>query len=137
MAARKGLGLANKVTLGRGVFTVIVWVLLVCVTREFSEALTWTAFVLFALAAATDFVDGALARRMQDVSVFGRIADPLVDKMLTIGTMIVMLGMPVVHPALPPWIVALGFAGWVAKVIPGIRMANARFQNVGPDEDPA
>lgn len=37
---------------------------------------------------------------------------------------------------LPPWLVALAFAGWLAKVLPGIRMVNARFQNVGPNEEP-
>ena len=48
--------------------------------------LWYTAFVLFILAAFSDFLDGMLARRLKEVSVFGRIADPLVDKMLTIGT---------------------------------------------------
>jgi len=38
---------------------------------------------------------------------------------------------------LPLWIVALAFACWTAKVVPGIRMINERFQNVGPDEEPA
>ena len=38
---------------------------------------------------------------------------------------------------LPIWLVALAFAAWVAKVLPGIRIVNARFQNVGPDEEPA
>ena len=38
---------------------------------------------------------------------------------------------------LPNWLVALAFAGWVAKVWPEIRTVNAVFQNVGPDEEPA
>lgn len=38
---------------------------------------------------------------------------------------------------LPMWVVALAFAGWAAAVLPGIREVNARFQNVGPDEEPA
>ena len=38
---------------------------------------------------------------------------------------------------LPMWVVALAFAGWVAKVVPGIRLVNERFQNIGPDEEPA
>jgi hypothetical protein len=38
---------------------------------------------------------------------------------------------------LPMWVVALTFAGWLAKVVPGIRLVNQRFQNVGPDEEPA
>jgi hypothetical protein len=38
---------------------------------------------------------------------------------------------------LPMWVVALAFAAWVAKVVPGIRRVNQRFQNVGPNEEPA
>jgi hypothetical protein len=38
---------------------------------------------------------------------------------------------------LPLWIPALAFAGWVAKITPGVRTVNRRFQNVGPDESPA
>jgi len=38
---------------------------------------------------------------------------------------------------LPMGVVALAFAAWVAKVVPGIRRVNQRFQNVGPDEEPA
>jgi hypothetical protein len=38
---------------------------------------------------------------------------------------------------LPLWLVALALAGWVAKITPGVRMVNAQFQNVGPDEEPA
>jgi hypothetical protein len=38
---------------------------------------------------------------------------------------------------LPMWVVALAFAAWLAKIVPGIRLVNRRFQNVGPDEEPA
>lgn len=38
---------------------------------------------------------------------------------------------------LPAWVVALVFAGWVAQIAPGIRLVNRRFQNVGPNEEPA
>lgn len=38
---------------------------------------------------------------------------------------------------LPMWVVALAFAGWLAKAVPGIRLLNQRFQNIGPDEEPA
>ncbi len=37
---------------------------------------------------------------------------------------------------LPLWIAALAFAGWVAKITPGVRMVHRRFQNVGPDQSP-
>ena len=38
---------------------------------------------------------------------------------------------------LPVWIPTLALVAWVAKVTPGIRSVNARFQNVGPNEEPA
>jgi hypothetical protein len=37
----------------------------------------------------------------------------------------------------PIWLVAAVFVGWVAKITPGVRMINRRFQNVGPNEEPA
>ena len=62
---------------------------------------------MFVVAASTDFLDGMLARKFGDESVFGRIADPLVDKMLIIGTLIVLLGVPLVGNILAAWMVAL------------------------------
>jgi CDP-diacylglycerol---glycerol-3-phosphate 3-phosphatidyltransferase len=46
------------------------------------------AIALFILAASTDFLDGYLARKWQVVSVFGRIMDPFVDKVLVLGAFI-------------------------------------------------
>ncbi len=102
-----GLGLANQVTLLRGVATIAVWALLVAGGTSPSRAFVIAAFVLFVLAAATDFVDGFLARRTKTVSVFGRIADPLVDKMLTIGTLIVVQAHPASQAIVPSWMVAV------------------------------
>lgn len=46
------------------------------------------AFVLFVVAGLTDIVDGVIARRLGVVSKFGRMLDPLVDKVLVCGTFI-------------------------------------------------
>ena len=50
--------------------------------------------VIFVVAALTDFADGFLARRWKVVSVFGRVMDPFGDKLLIIGTF-VLLSSPV------------------------------------------
>lgn len=50
------------------------------------------AVVLFILAAVTDALDGHLARKWQVVSVFGRIMDPLCDKVLILGAFIYLAG---------------------------------------------
>ena len=52
----------------------------------------WSAFVLFILAAGTDWLDGYLARKWQAESQFGRIMDPFCDKVLVIGAFVYMAG---------------------------------------------
>lgn len=47
------------------------------------------AFVLYALAAFTDWLDGYLARKWQQSSPLGRMLDPIADKLL-VGTLIVL-----------------------------------------------
>ena len=46
------------------------------------------AFVVFAVAMFTDYVDGYLARRLDLVTDFGKIADPIADKALIAAAMI-------------------------------------------------
>lgn len=41
-----------------------------------------TAFVIYAVAASTDWIDGQIARRTNTVTQFGKIVDPLVDRLL-------------------------------------------------------
>jgi CDP-diacylglycerol--glycerol-3-phosphate 3-phosphatidyltransferase len=54
------------------------------------------AFVLFVIAGLTDVVDGHIARRFNASSKFGRMIDPLVDKILVCGTFtcFAVMGMP-------------------------------------------
>lgn len=47
-----------------------------------SERSRLTAFVIFAIAASTDWVDGQIARRTHTVTQIGKIIDPLVDRLL-------------------------------------------------------
>lgn len=58
------------------------------------RGLMHTCFWLFVVIAATDFLDGYLARRGKTVTSFGRISDPFVDKVLILGAMIFMAVMP-------------------------------------------
>lgn len=50
----------------------------------------WVALGLYTVAAVTDFFDGYLARRSNQISDFGRFLDPIADKLL-IATLILML----------------------------------------------
>ncbi len=57
-------------------------------------------FGIFALAAFTDFVDGYLARRWQVISDFGKIFDPLADKVLTFVFLVMLYGSGIIPPAI-------------------------------------
>lgn len=65
------------------------------------------SFWLFILTALTDFLDGWLARRGNVVTAFGRIADPFVDKILVVGSMIFLAVMPWSRDWFPAWIVVV------------------------------
>jgi CDP-diacylglycerol---glycerol-3-phosphate 3-phosphatidyltransferase len=58
------------------------------------------AALAFGVASATDFVDGWIARSFNQITSFGKVADPIADKALT-GTALVLLS---VYDALPWWV---------------------------------
>jgi CDP-diacylglycerol--glycerol-3-phosphate 3-phosphatidyltransferase len=66
------------------------------------DALSTAAALLFAVAAATDFLDGYLARQAHAQSRFGRIVDPLADRLL-INLALILL---VYHQRLEWWLAA-------------------------------
>jgi CDP-diacylglycerol--glycerol-3-phosphate 3-phosphatidyltransferase len=66
-------------------------------------------FWLFVVTAATDFLDGWLARRGNQVTAFGRIADPFCDKVLVVGTMVFL--------SVVPWGPAPLFPAWVVVIV--------------------
>ena len=74
------VNLPNALTVVR---LVLVPVFIVLGLQQFWSAL-WAAFVVFAVAAITDRFDGELARSWGQITDFGRIADPIADKALTL-----------------------------------------------------
>jgi len=67
-------------------------------------------FWLFVVTALTDALDGYLARRDNLVTAFGRIADPFVDKVLVLGTMVFLAVMEWSREWFPAWIVVVVLA---------------------------
>lgn len=75
------LNLPNALTVLRLILVpVFLWLLLVDTNSS-----RWWALAVFAVAAYTDHLDGHLARSRNLITTFGKLADPLVDKVLTLG----------------------------------------------------
>ena len=78
--------LASKITLIRVGF-IPVYMLLMYLSGGEPGLWLWLAFSVFIIASITDFVDGHIARKYNQVSDFGKFLDPLADKLLTIAAM--------------------------------------------------
>ena len=61
------------------------------------------AAIVFSLAAITDFFDGYIARRTGQVSEFGKLIDPIADKIIVAASFIMLVHLQ----RAPAWIVAL------------------------------
>ena len=77
---------ASKITLGR-VAMILVYMLFMYLSGGVPGVWMWLALAVFILASLTDYVDGQIARKCNQVSDFGKFLDPLADKLLTIAAM--------------------------------------------------
>lgn len=116
--------LPNAITTARLVLAAAFFVVLEIMGADFTAPgrATWglVAVALFIVAAATDAVDGWLARKWQVTSVFGRVMDPFVDKVLVIGAFIYLAGPALADPAgAPPELSRplTGVAPWMVVAI--------------------
>lgn len=80
---------ASKITLIRMAFIPIFMVFMYLSQSVPGSWPLWVAFGTFILASLTDFIDGYIARKYDQVSDFGKFLDPLADKLLTIAAMTV------------------------------------------------
>ncbi len=67
----------------------------------------WTALVIFAIAAITDFFDGYLARAWEQQTNLGRMLDPIADKLLVAAVLLALTRVGTIA----------GFSLWAALVI--------------------
>lgn len=83
---KKQMNIPNLLTLFR------IWAIPgIVLTFFFPTAFwAWLGVVLFALAGISDYLDGYLARHWNQLSRFGRVLDPIADKLL-VGAMLLML----------------------------------------------
>jgi CDP-diacylglycerol--glycerol-3-phosphate 3-phosphatidyltransferase len=76
---------ANKITLLR---IVLIPLLLAFLVREGTTTDRWIALAIFLLASATDWLDGYLARSRSQVTVLGKLLDPVADKLLVTAALL-------------------------------------------------
>jgi cardiolipin synthase len=89
--------IANILTLSR-----IAAIPLIAALLFFDQpTLRWIAFILYAIACITDFFDGYIARRMDQVSALGRFLDPIADKLVVAAILMVMTA----HGQIAGWVV--------------------------------
>ena len=86
---------ANRITLSRLALTVLF---VVSLNSSWQYART-TALVIFLIAGLTDFIDGEIARRYGIITNFGKLMDPLVDKIMLAAAFISLVPLK----AVPAW----------------------------------
>lgn len=105
--ARRKMNAANTVTLTRMVLIPVFLVVLLADWPEWLHATPiiealrpWIAAAVFGLLAATDAVDGYLARSRNEITTFGKFIDPLADKLLVTAALLALIQLNV----LPAWV---------------------------------
>jgi CDP-diacylglycerol--glycerol-3-phosphate 3-phosphatidyltransferase len=78
---------ASKITLAR-VALIPAFMVTMYLSGGVAGPWTWASLVIFIIASLTDFIDGYIARKYNQVSDFGKFLDPLADKLLTIAAMV-------------------------------------------------
>ena len=97
----KKMNLPNKLTMLR-MLLVIVFVVFMCLPTKF----VWAKYVslgAFVVASITDFLDGYISRKKNLVTKFGKIMDPLADKMLVASGFILLATAGVI----PAWMAVI------------------------------
>ena len=115
---------ANRLTLSRLLLTVLF---VAALSSSWAYART-SALVIFLIAGLTDFVDGEIARRYGSITNFGKLMDPLVDKIMMAAAFISLVPLK----AVPAWaataVVARDF------LITGLRLMASAKGRVLPAE---
>jgi CDP-diacylglycerol---glycerol-3-phosphate 3-phosphatidyltransferase len=111
------VNIPNVLTLIR---IVAVPVIVVALLDETPHGDTLAAAV-FALAAVTDGLDGYIARRRQEVTTFGKLMDPLADKLLIVAALIALVSLD-------------RLAAWIAMVIIARELAVTGLRSVAAEQ---
>ena len=102
---RRSLNLPNFITLMRLILALVLFAMI-------SYGSSWiAAAIMFVVAAATDALDGFIARRYGLVTTLGRILDPFADKIIICGSFLFLVAKP-----------ESGITAWMALIVFGREM---------------
>lgn len=111
--AKKLLNLPNQLTTARLILSLALFGLIVL-------KFYLVSMVLFAIAAGTDWLDGYLARKYNQITTLGRILDPFADKIIICGTFILLASSPAMVNAELVWgLPILGLQAWMVVIVVG------------------
>ena len=79
--------LASKITLVR-IALIPLYMVFMYLSGGEAGLWMWLSLAVFIIASLTDYVDGQIARKFNQVSDFGKFLDPLADKLLVIAAMV-------------------------------------------------
>ncbi len=91
------MNLPNKITIFRIIMIPLFMILFL------SDIPSVWAGIVFVIAAVSDFLDGYLARKLQLVTNFGKIMDPLADKLLVTAALLIFIAKGITNP----WVVMI------------------------------
>lgn len=111
------MNLPNRLTLAR-IFLVPVFLLVISIKIPYGDYL---AAAVFILAASTDGLDGYFARKNKMVTRFGKVMDPLADKLLVTAALVSLVGLQRLSP-------------WVAVIIIGREFAVSGLRTLAASE---
>jgi cardiolipin synthase len=107
-AAKSSLSLPNILTYGRiAAIPVVVGCIYVQSIMDGPLWLRWVAVAIFIAAGVTDYLDGYYARIWNQQSAFGRMLDPIADKLLVASCLLMLAADGIIH----------GWSLWAAIVI--------------------
>jgi CDP-diacylglycerol--glycerol-3-phosphate 3-phosphatidyltransferase len=119
----RDINLANRITILRMVFIPVFLVVLlgevpsgIVAPSWWLIAQPWLAALIFAILAATDAVDGRIARSRNEITTFGKFIDPLADKLLVTAALVALVDLE----GLPSWIALVIISREL--VVSGLRM---------------
>lgn len=116
------MNIPNKLTVIR---VILIPVFMLFYLME-SEPLLYIALAVFVAATLTDHFDGKLARRNNQVTTFGKLMDPIADKLLIISAFVCFVQKGV--PYISVWVVVIVLAR--EFIVTGVRMLAMGENNV-------